>query len=745
MSSSSRPAHTVRTLQNILNQPPHNASEYVDANHINDQDPVRVVVATSEAEYSAPSAKVPSRETNGDISRTAKSSTTSSNKNNKGVNDHDGKNNTIQAKANEGTVTMTPPKSMAGSFPPSSLHTSMEAPTNSNSNNNNNNNNNNSCGVGSNGVDYIFEATNGMSNAEQEFAKSNKPLHEEKEQRLHPQKEQMQTYSPSNDTPTISTLPFAMIPGDTTPTTITIITTTPTAKTATTTTTTSTSTTTKKRPRLTLSAYRRPEETVRVADPDVTRSISTFFDLGSGAILGHGAQSTVRLALRRSDGLKVAIKSISKYDVIRSRRLRQSKNRRYLDEWEILQLLGDNSNVVSLLDVFETDDEVQLVLDYCAGGELYSAIEQQQEVDSDESALRRERRAARIASQMLSALDDLHSKGIVHRDVKPENILLTNAEGTDVKLCDFGLARLLVDESDTDSSCSEGDSSPLTPGRRRAFSTVGSDLYAAPEVSARDGYGTSVDVYSLGVTLYAFLCGFPPTAPLPSETAAAVATTTTTTTTATPESACRPTLPTEQWVAFPGEGWERISESAKDLLRKMLDPEPERRISAEEAFKHGWIAQHAEAEKNKDLPATSRVARMFSPSKPRPTVDLELVRSRLCRNMDDLDSTGSSTTSRSKRSRKSKGVGRKRRRVSGSDFLMAAAMEDLYEGVAAAAESATAAAAGVLCDEETEHVCVVDGAVHGHGDDARDDDVDDEQVTQDDEDGNSFSPVTFLI
>ena len=112
---------------------------------------------------------------------------------------------------------------------------------------------------------------------------------------------------------------------------------------------------------------------------------------------------------------------------------------------------------------------------------------------------------------------------------------------------------------------------------------------------------------------------------------------------------------------------------------------------------------------------------------------MELVRSRLCRNMEDLDSSGSSN-SRNKRSRKSKGVGRKRRRVSNENFLMAAAMEDLYNGVASAAASATAAAAGVLCDEP-EHIRVVDG----HDDDHDHDDAGQEA----EEDG--FGPVSLLI
>lgn len=436
------------------------------------------------------------------------------------------------------------------------------------------------------------------------------------------------------------------------------------------------------KPRLTLSAYHRREETVRVADSDASRILSDSYDVdGRGCgILGHGAMSTVRIATRRSDGLKVAVKSISKYDVLRSRRLRQNRNRRYLDEWEILSLLEDNPNVVSLLDVFETDDEVQLVLEYCSGGELYSAIERDHDVNPPPNGANREGRAASITSQMLAALDDLHSRGIVHRDVKPENILLTNDTFTTVKLCDFGLARLLVDETDSDSSSCEGDTSPLTPGRRRAFSTVGSDLYAAPEVSTRDGYGTAVDMYSLGVTIYVFICGFPPALQLFADDK---------------------DDGKVHNISFPGKEWEAISENAKDLLRKMLDPDPDRRIQADDALKHNWISRYQRSQSPK--PSISS-ARLFSPSKPRPTVDMELVKTRLFLNMDDLEGR--------KRTRAARGVGRKRRRLSSTrdddSYIMAAAMQDLYQGVASAAASATAAAAGVICDEAAADVQVMD-------------------------------------
>ena len=317
-------------------------------------------------------------------------------------------------------------------------------------------------------------------------------------------------------------------------------------------------------PHLNLSLFRRPEHTVRLTKCDPLRKLEVEYDLQDAEcrVLGHGAFSTVRLAIRRMDGMKVAVKTISKQDALKARRLRVS-GRTYVEEWEILKQLGDNQHVVSLLDLLETSDEIQLILEYCPGGELFDAI-QKSHITSSRKHHYTEEDASTITQQLLFALQDIHARGIVHKDIKPENILLLNKEDSHsihVKLCDFGMARVICKDADDNSSC-DGDASPATPGRSQSFQLFTSDYYTAPELQLGGGlYDTAVDMFSLGVTVYILLCGFPPVF-------------------AGDESDC---------VIFPSSYWKNLSEEAKDFVRSLLAFEPAFRVSAQRALQHPWI------------------------------------------------------------------------------------------------------------------------------------------------------------
>lgn len=249
--------------------------------------------------------------------------------------------------------------------------------------------------------------------------------------------------------------------------------------------------------------------------------------------------------------------------------------------------------------------------------------------------------------------------------VKPENILLTKpieAGNIHVKLCDFGVARPLVEHDTTFTAAvcisSDGEASPLTPSSRsRSFSTVGSDYYAAPELAYGGSYGTAVDIYSLGVTLYIILCGFPPV--------------------------FGDTLneyiddDDDFQILFPDAYWSNISEGAKNLLRKMLHPDAAARITAREALDDAWIQDCCQ--KNRQ---------QFSKTQ----LDLDLVRNQLFKRLGERKKRQSMPQDTQLRKRHRR---RLERRASTSALM---ALADLYRGVAApsvvmAAASAAAAEA----------------------------------------------------
>jgi len=366
--------------------------------------------------------------------------------------------------------------------------------------------------------------------------------------------------------------------------------------------------------RLTLSEFHHPEQTVRLTESDPMHLLENKYDLcspeGSG-ILGHGAFSTVRLGIRRSDRVKVAIKSIAKHEALRSRRLRRA-SKHHLEEWDILRRMHDHPNIIKMLDLFETDEDIHLVTEYCQGGELFDAIQKKR---SQTTSARREQysepQAASIMNQILTALNDLHALNIVHKDIKPENILLMSSSDSDIRamLCDFGTARLCRQEASADYSRSEGKVSPpispttSTPECRRAYSKSNFDYYTAPEGYYGDSYYMAADMYALGVTLYILLGSSPPI--FSSD---------------------------HMEVVFPEAHWTKISDEAKTLIKKMLSPDPATRITATVALQDKWINKNLEKLKVSNCHANfdNNPHKVVLDTALTPKLNLDLVRKKLC-------------------------------------------------------------------------------------------------------------------
>lgn len=258
-------------------------------------------------------------------------------------------------------------------------------------------------------------------------------------------------------------------------------------------------------------------------------------DFEIGKVLGKGKLGKVYCVKHKASGLICAIKVMSKEDL---KTLKLEKN--FEREIEVQRDLH-HPYISRLYNFFHDDTNVYLILEYAIHGELYQLLRKHRRFDDIT--------ASKYIYQVSRALAYLHSQGIIHRDIKPENILL--ASNDTVKLSDFGWSV-----------------KSLLKAQDRRLTICGTLDYLPPEMVESKGHDYAVDIWLLGILCYEFLVGKPPFEESDK--------------TATYKRIARVDLKIPSFV----------EEDAADLIQRLLQKDPRKRLSLNEVPLHPWIQKY---------------------------------------------------------------------------------------------------------------------------------------------------------
>ncbi|CAA0836237.1 CDPK-related kinase 3 [Striga hermonthica] len=269
------------------------------------------------------------------------------------------------------------------------------------------------------------------------------------------------------------------------------------------------------------------------------KNFGAKYELGKEVGRGHFGHTCC--AKGRKGELKdtpLAVKIISKAQMTTAISIEDVRR-----EVKILKALSGHRHLVSFYDACEDSNNVYIIMELCEGGELLDRIlAKGGKYSEDEAKL--------IIVQILSVVSFCHLQGVVHRDLKPENFLFTSrSEDADMKLIDFGLSDFIRTDE-------------------RLNDIVGSAYYVAPEVLHRS-YSVEADIWSIGVIAYILLCG---SRPFWARTESGI---------------FRAVLRADP--NFEDLPWPSVSLEAKDFVRRLLNKDYRKRMTAAQALTHPWL------------------------------------------------------------------------------------------------------------------------------------------------------------
>eukprot|EP00927_Polykrikos_kofoidii_P002438 TRINITY_DN10976_c0_g1_i1.p1 TRINITY_DN10976_c0_g1~~TRINITY_DN10976_c0_g1_i1.p1 ORF type:complete len:555 (+),score=120.75 TRINITY_DN10976_c0_g1_i1:182-1846(+) len=263
------------------------------------------------------------------------------------------------------------------------------------------------------------------------------------------------------------------------------------------------------------------------------KRVEDFYDI-QGDVLGSGFNGSVFKARCRDNNEFFAVKSFRLVGI------KQSKRRGLEREAEIF-LSMDHPHVARLVDVFEDEVSLHLIMECMQGGELFDRVRTRKRFSETD--------AARTAYQMLLAVNYMHSQNIVHRDLKLENFMYERTESDHLKLIDFGFSHVWEPSTKMASSC-------------------GTIAYVAPEVLAKS-YTSQCDMWSFGVIVFILLVGY---MPFPGKS-----------------DADRVENIKAGKYTIKEKPWARVSKLGFEFVSQLLVVDHNKRLTAEQALQHTWI------------------------------------------------------------------------------------------------------------------------------------------------------------
>lgn len=278
----------------------------------------------------------------------------------------------------------------------------------------------------------------------------------------------------------------------------------------------------------------------------------SVFDFEPISIIGKGAFGEVRVVRHKKSREILALKKMNKSEMVFKNQMQHIKAER-----DILAT-ALNPWIVSLKYSFQDDHFLYLAMEYLPGGDLMNLLIKKSILSEDEARF--------YTAEMILAVDSVHKLNYIHRDLKPDNILIDRSGH--IKLSDFGLSKN-AEIYPQDYQKNVERRAEFRKNRKLAYSTVGTPDYIAPEVFSKQGYDESVDWWSIGVILYEMLVGYPPFyADKPVET-------------------CHKVVAWQRHFTIPKEA--RLSNNSQDLIRRLIAPASDRAKGVNELKVHPFF------------------------------------------------------------------------------------------------------------------------------------------------------------